>query len=113
MSQAPTSASTSTNAPQPIQRRGSLPLDARARHAHPELLVVDREAHPDAGHAVAGDGELGIGSELRAQLPFDELEERAVRQRRDLLVGLGEIDLDLLFLRQVAQQLEPLATGRR
>ncbi len=88
---------------EPAQR--DLPLDALARHAHPVFVVVDVEAQPQPGLAVA----LAREARLLAQLLPDQLahqvQHRPVGGGRDALAGLGRIDLDALALGKLGEQL--------
>src|SRR5688572_28706766 len=92
--------------PYPAQRIGA--LQARARQEDPVLVVVDTEAHPRAANSVPAGGELRAGAELALYLALDQLEKRPVRYRHDPLARVAEVYLDLLFLGEIAQQLEPL-----
>jgi hypothetical protein len=87
----------------PLQRHA--PLQTLARNAHPVLVVLDVEAHPQSGKPIALESEARGLAELSTHHAVDEVHQRRIRRRHDLFARLRGIDLDLFALRQFLQQL--------
>ena len=88
---------------QPLQAEDG--LEALARQHHPEFVLVDVEAHPEAFLAVVRVGEARVLAERQANLLGDALEQRVVGQRLGLLARGDREDAQTLGLVQLDQQL--------
>jgi hypothetical protein len=85
--------------------QAELGLEALARQHHPELVLVDEEAHPEAAHAVARAGEARLGAELRARVRGDALQSAPGARQRELLLVGHRVDANALALVQLDEEL--------